>query len=77
METPLTNVTRVRNMDSDIKIKYAMMVVFGLISVGAAFAPVSQNLRIAAVSLFFGLTVGLWLSHLIGLLHVAVKNATR
>jgi hypothetical protein len=77
MELPLTNAARIGDMDSDIKINYAMMVVFGLASVGASFAPVSQELRIAAVALFFGLTVGLWLSHLIGMLHTAVKDATR
>lgn len=77
MELPLADAARIREMDSDIKINYAMMVIFGLASVGAAFAPVSQDLRIAAVALFFGLTVGLWLSHLIGMLHAAVNDATR
>ena len=56
------------DMDRLTKIQYALMAVFGLACIVAALAPLQQNLRIAAVSMTFGLTVGLWLSHLLGIL---------
>ncbi|MEF8777599.1 MAG: hypothetical protein V5A36_01675 [Natronomonas sp.] len=57
-------------MDRLTKTQYGLMAVFGLACIVAALAPLQQNIRIAAVSMTFGLTVGLWLSHLLGILDI-------
>lgn len=58
-------IDRVRHLDRASRIQYALMIVLGTACFGAAVAPLGSDLQIAAVSLFFGLTAGLWVSHLI------------
>jgi hypothetical protein len=61
-------------MDRLTKIQYGLMFLFGTACVVLAFSPLQQNVRIAGVSMMFGLTVGLWLSHLMGVLDVTLDR---
>lgn len=61
-------------MDRLTKLQYGLMFVFGSACVAFAISPLQQNIRIATVSMTFGLTVGLWLSHLMGVLDVTLDR---
>jgi hypothetical protein len=52
------------------------MVVFGASSIVAAAAPLQSNVSTVLVAVFFGLTAGLWISHLIDVLHSAAQDAS-
>lgn len=52
-------------MDRVTRIHYGLMGVFGVTCIGTALAPLQQDLQIAAISVTFGITIGLWVSHLI------------
>jgi Flp pilus assembly pilin Flp len=56
------------------KLQYTLMGVFGSVAVVAGVAPISEQLKIAAVALAFGVTVGLWLSHLLVMVQDAVDG---
>ncbi|WP_174182920.1 hypothetical protein [Halococcoides cellulosivorans] len=58
-------IDRARSLDRASSIQYALMIVLGSACFVAALAPIGNELKIAAVSLFFGITAGLWVSHLI------------
>ena len=61
-------------MDRLTRIQYGLMIVFGGACVVLALSPLPQEIRVAAVSMTFGLTVGLWLSHLMGVLDVRLDR---
>lgn len=61
-------------MDRLTRIQYGLMIVFGGGCVVLALSPLPQEIRVAAVSMTFGLTVGLWLSHLMGVLDVRLDR---
>lgn len=61
-------------MDRLTKMQYGLMIVFGGACVVLALSPLQEQIRIAAVSMTFGLTVGLWFSHLMGALDVRLDR---
>lgn len=66
---------RFDQMSKIAKVQYSIMVVFGTTCIGVAFSPIGEELRIASVALLFGVTVGLWLSHLITVLYNAADKS--
>ncbi|MDY6819038.1 MAG: hypothetical protein SVG88_10295 [Halobacteriales archaeon] len=56
-------------------VEYSLMVLLGGSSILLAFAPVSISIKQVGVALLFGLTAGLWLSHLIVVLDNALTQA--
>jgi len=58
-------IDRAQRLDRASKIQYALMIALGSACFAAALAPMGEELKIAAVSLCFGVTSGLWVSHLI------------
>ncbi|SNZ03725.1 hypothetical protein SAMN06269185_0354 [Natronoarchaeum philippinense] len=67
----------IRRVNSETHVQYALMIVFGALCIGAAFAPLEETLRITAVGTLFGFTAGLWVAHLVQVLRRAAdaKNA--
>jgi Flp pilus assembly pilin Flp len=63
-----------KNADQLTKMQYALMVVFGGLAIIAGLAPLSPMLKTTTVTLAFGVTVGLWLSHLLTMLQNAVDE---
>lgn len=56
---------RLAQLDPVARLQYGLMIVLGSLCLLAALAPIGYELKVAAVSVTFGITVGLWLSHLI------------
>jgi hypothetical protein len=53
------------------------MILFGLLCIFAAVVPegtLSEQARVPLITLFFGLTAGLWLGHLVVVLNRAASN---
>lgn len=61
-------------MDYLTKVQYLMMVVFGAVTVVFAFGPFSTEVRIMGAGVAFGVTVGLWFSHLLSMVVDAVGD---
>lgn len=61
-------------MDTVTRVQYGLMMVFGALTVGIAFGPVSGEVQRLAVAVTFGITSGLWISHLIGVLHTELSG---
>jgi hypothetical protein len=49
-----------------------MMLIFGFLCLIAAAAPLELIIKVTAVSALFGLTAGLWISHLVQITQRAV-----
>lgn len=64
-------------IDMDTRVQYALMILFGGLCLLAAVAPLAELTQVALVGTLFGFTAGLWVSHLVGVVHRAVqqKNA--
>jgi hypothetical protein len=58
-------IDRFQRLDPVAKLQYTLMIILGGACILAAFAPLPSELKVAAVSVTFGITVGLWVSHLI------------
>lgn len=58
-------------------VQYGLMAIFGALCIGIAVVPldISMAMRVGSVGTLFGVTVGLWVSHLIGVL--AASAATQ
>jgi hypothetical protein len=71
-------VNALRRANEDTRIQYALMAVFGGLCVSMAIAPVelSTTMRVGSVGTLFGVTVGLWVSHLIQILDYAAAATT-
>lgn len=69
-------VARFSGLDAHTRVQYALMVVFGAICVGSAFLIQQADVRAITVGTTFGLTAGLWLSHLIETLDGAIDEST-
>jgi len=67
---------RVRRMDQVTRVQYVLMVLFGGSCLVAAVAPLAPDINIVLVGVLFGITAGLWISHLIGVLHDAARQAS-
>lgn len=61
-------IERLKQMDHITRIQYALMLLFGGLCLAAAVSPLDELTKTTLATLFFGLTAGLWLSHLIGVL---------
>ena len=56
---------RFQRLDRPTKLQYTLMIILGTTCLLAALAPITYDVKVAAVSVTFGITVGLWISHLI------------
>ena len=68
----VTNTLRQVNIET--RIQYGLMILFGALSLIAAVAPLDVLTKAVVVSVLFGFTGGLWVSHLIQVLHRAVER---
>lgn len=66
-----------RHVDVETRIQYGLMVLFGALSLIATVAPIDLLTKAVVVSVLFGFTGGLWISHLVQVLQEAAerKNA--
>jgi intracellular septation protein A len=58
-------VESIKSVDVRTRVQYGMMIVFGTLCLVAAAAPLDLLIKVTAVSTLFGLTAGLWISHLV------------
>jgi hypothetical protein len=58
-------IDRLERLDPVTRLQYGLMVILGTACILAAIAPITYDVKVAAVSVTFGITVGLWVSHLI------------
>jgi hypothetical protein len=65
----LTVIPQFENVDYSTKLQYMMMIVFGAVTAGFAVAPLGTRVRILGAGVAFGITVGLWLSHLLSMVY--------
>lgn len=71
----LNTVESVKSVDVQTRVQYGMMIIFGALCLIAAAAPLELIIKITAVSTLFGLTAGLWISHLVQITQqAAVRN---
>jgi hypothetical protein len=62
-------------MDTVTRVQYGLMLVFGLACVALALGPVQGEIKRVLVPVTFGITSGLWISHLVGVLHSELTMA--
>lgn len=67
---------RIRRMDQVTRVQYALMLLFGGSCLAVAVAPLAPAINTVLVGVLFGITAGLWISHLIGVLHNAAQQAS-
>lgn len=74
----MSAIDAVRQVDLETRIQYGLMVLFGALCLVAAVAPLELLTKAVVVSVLFGFTGGLWISHLVQVLQRAIdrKNAT-
>jgi Flp pilus assembly pilin Flp len=60
--------------DTVTKVEYGLMLLFGAGAIAAALLLESGGTQTAVVGLAFGITVGLWLGHLLSMLDRAVGD---
>jgi hypothetical protein len=60
-------IDQIRRADYLTKVQYLLMVVFGAATGALAFAPLPQRVQILGAGVAFGITVGLWFSHLLSM----------
>jgi len=71
----LNTVESVKSVDVQTRVQYGMMIIFGALCLIAAAAPLELIIKITAVSTLFGLTAGLWISHLVQITQqAAIRN---
>lgn len=63
----------IRAANTDTRVQYALMLIFGSLCIAVALTPLEATLRITAVGTLFGFTAGLWVSHLVQVLRRAVE----
>ena len=68
---------RIRDPSRETIIQYGLMVLLGLGCVAAAVAPIELMQQVALVSVMLGVTVGLWVGHLVQTLQGAVDDVTQ
>lgn len=64
----------IRRVSRITRIQYGLMLVFGTLCIVVAFAPIQEPIRITAVGTLFGFTAGIWVSHLVQVLHRAADT---
>lgn len=67
-------IDRLERLDSVTRLQYGLMIIVGSACLIAAIAPINYELKVAAVSVTFGFTVGLWVSHLISVVLTPSSN---
>jgi hypothetical protein len=67
----------VEQLDLDTRIQYGMMFLFGALCLVAAVAPLDLLTKAVVVSVLFGFTAGLWVSHLVQIVQSAVDRDRR
>lgn len=70
-----TILDKLGEIDLDTRIQYGLMVLFGLLCLGAAVAPLEMLVKAVTVSALFGLTAGIWISHLVQTVQKAASDA--
>ncbi|CCQ37714.1 uncharacterized protein Nmlp_3593 [Natronomonas moolapensis 8.8.11] len=71
----LNTVESVKSVDVQTRVQYGMMIIFGALCLIAAAAPLELIIKATAVSTLFGLTAGLWISHLVQITQrAAIRN---
>jgi ABC-type proline/glycine betaine transport system permease subunit len=60
-----------RKLDVDTRIQYGLMFLFGGLCLLAAVAPLALLTKAVIVSVLFGFTAGIWVSHLIQIIQQA------
>lgn len=65
MRMSLNTVESIKSIDVQTRVQYGMMIIFGTLCLVAAAAPLDLIIKVTAVSTLFGLTAGLWISHLV------------
>jgi hypothetical protein len=56
-------------MDTVTRVQYGLMIAFGLLCVATALGPIQTEIKEVIVPVTFGVTSGLWISHLVGVIH--------
>jgi hypothetical protein len=56
-------------MDVVTRVQYGLMILFGLLCIVTALGPVQTEIKEVIVPVTFGITSGLWISHLVGVIH--------
>lgn len=64
--------SEIRRANSDTRVQYVLMIIFGGLCILAAFSPFEYTVRITTVGTLFGFTAGLWVSHLVQVLRRAI-----
>lgn len=60
-----TMIDRFQRLDRATRLQYTLMIILGSACLLVALSPITYDVKVAAVSVTFGITVGLWVSHLI------------
>jgi fatty acid desaturase len=63
-----------RNLDVDTRIQYGLMFLFGGLCLLAAVAPLAVLTKAVVVSVLFGFTAGIWVSHLVQIVQHAAEQ---
>lgn len=64
-------------LDLDTRIQYGLMFIFGVLCLVAAVAPLTTLVKAVIVSALFGLTAGIWISHLVQTIQKAADRTGR
>lgn len=56
---------RIERLGRVARLQYTLMILLGSTCLLAALAPITYEVKIAAVAVTFGITAGIWISHLI------------
>lgn len=73
MSTDLT--TKLQGLQVETRIQYGLMFLFGTLCLLAAVAPLGTLVKAVVVSALFGLTAGIWISHLVQIVQAAADSA--
>ncbi|WP_324758114.1 hypothetical protein [Haloarcula montana] len=68
--------TDLGDVDLDTRIQYGLMALFGALCLVAAVAPLATLVKAVTVAALFGLTAGIWISHLVQTIQKAADATT-
>ncbi|QGA82027.1 putative membrane protein [Halomicrobium sp. LC1Hm] len=75
-DTMRSTITRpLTRIDTETRIQYGLMLLFGTLCLLAAVAPLELMTKVVVVSVLFGFTGGLWVSHLVQIVQRAAPEA--
>jgi hypothetical protein len=72
MNTALTET--IQRIDTETRIQYGMMFLFGALCLVAAAAPLELLTKAVVVSTLFGFTGGIWVAHLVQVVQKAAER---